>query len=205
MILEMEDWAELHWKCLCRFYMDFFQNNKKEIIKLCIAIAIVLLIVFIVNKYFFSLARIEGDSMDPALRDKDIIIIDKTIESEEYERFDIVAFEYMYNNKDVYVKRVIGLPNETIEIIDNVIYIDGERLSEFYGAFSDIESSPDIAGYLSDYPKTTLGPFQYFVIGDNRYVSDDSRNFGAISSESIIGKAVFRIWSFDAIGSLKYQ
>ncbi len=185
--------------------MDIIQNNKKELIKLGITIVVVLALIFLVNKFFFSLARIDGVSMEPALRDKDIVIVDKTIKAEEYERFDIVAFEYMYNNKDVYVKRVIGLPNETIKIEDNVIYINGERLEEYYGAFSNIEDSPDIAAHLSDYPETKLGPYQYFVIGDNRYVSDDSRNFGPIASDSILGKAIFRIWSFDGIGSLKYQ
>ncbi len=143
--------------------------------------------------------------MNPALCDKDIIIVDKTVKDEEYERFDIVAFEYMYDNSDIYVKRIIGLPNETIEIINNVIYINGEKLTEFYGVFSEIENSPDITNYFSDYPKTTLGVDEYFVIGDNRYVSDDSRNFGPITGDSILGKAIYRIWDFNSIGSLKYQ
>lgn len=161
--------------------------------------------IFIIQTYFFAFVKVSGDSMNPALNDGNIVIVDKTIEENEYERFDIVAFEYMYDNSDIYIKRIIGLPNETIEIIDNVIYIDGEKLSEYYGAFSDIESSPDIASYFSDYPKTKLGVDEYFVIGDNRYVSDDSRNFGAITADSILGKAIFRIWDFNSIGSLKYQ
>lgn len=185
--------------------MNFIRQNKKELIKLNIYIFIVLVFLFIVNKYFFSLVRVNGQSMNPALRDKDIIIVDKQIEEDEYERFDIIAFKYLYNNKDIYLKRIIGLPNETIEIINNEIFINGEKLEEFYGAFSNADDSPNLVDYLSDYPKTKLGVDQYFVIGDNRYVSDDSRNFGPITGDLIVGRAMFRIWSFDGVGSLKYQ
>lgn len=185
--------------------MDFFRDNKKEFIKLGISIVIVLSILFVINKCLVSLIKVNGDSMKPALNDKDIILIDKTVKEDEYERFDIIAFKYVYDNKDVYLKRIIGLPNETIEIINNVIYIDGERLNEFYGAFSDASESPDIISYLSDYPKTKLGKDEYFVIGDNRYVSDDSRNFGPVRKDLILGRAVFRIWDFNSFGSLKYQ
>ena len=185
--------------------MDFFRENKKELIKLLCYIIIVLGVIFVINKFFFSLVRVNGDSMDPALQDKDIIIVDKTVKSEEIERFDILAFKYVYDNKDIYLKRVIGMPNETIEIIDNEIYIDGEKLTEFYGAFSDPNDSPDIVGYFGDYPRTTLGVDEYFLIGDNRYVSDDSRNFGPVTEDLIVGKATFRIWNFNGIGSLEYQ
>lgn len=185
--------------------MDFFIENKKELTKLAVYIVLVLLVIFIINKFFFSLVRVNGESMQPALTDKDIIIVDKTIKEEEFERFDIVAFKYVYDNNDIYLKRIIGMPNETIEIIDNIIYIDGEKLNEFYGAFSNPSDSPDLMEYFEDYPKTTLGNNEYFVIGDNRYVSDDSRSFGPVERELIVGKATFRIWNFEGIGSLEYQ
>lgn len=185
--------------------MDFFRENKKEIIKLLCYIAIVLAVIFVINKFFFSIVRVNGSSMEPALQDNDIIIVDKTIETDELERFDIVAFKYVYDNKDIYLKRVIGMPGETIEIIDNRIYIDGEELVEFYGAFSDLNNSPDMVVYYGDYPETRLGADEYFVIGDNRYVSDDSRNFGPVTKDLIVGKATFRIWNINGIGSLEYQ
>lgn len=182
------------------------KENKKEIIKLFIYIAIVLAVIFVVNKFFFSLIKVSGESMNPSLRNNDIIIVDKgAYRDEEVNRFDIIAFKYMYNNKDIYLKRVIGLPGETVEIRHNEIYINDEKLNEYYGYFSDIDDSPDLKNYLSDYPKIVLGNDEYFVIGDNRYVSDDSRSFGAVKRELIIGKAVFRIWDFNGIGSLKYQ
>lgn len=185
--------------------MDFFNKNKKELIKLGIYIVIVLLIILIINKFLFSLVRVSGDSMNPALADRDVIVVDKTMDKEDFERFDIVAFKYMYDNKDMYLKRIIGLPGEIIEIIDNKIYIDGEVLTEFYGAFNDGESIYDVTVNFSNYPKTKLDVDEYFVLGDNRYVSDDSRNFGPITGDLIVGKAVFRIWDFNGIGSLKYQ
>lgn len=185
--------------------MDLIRQNKKELIKLSVYIIIVLAVIFIINKFFFALIKVNGESMNPALRNNDLLIVDKTVKEEEYQRFDIVAFEYIYNNKDIYLKRIIGLPNETIQIIDNEIYINDEKLEEYYGAFSNADDSPDIVAYLSDYPRTTLGVDEYFVIGDNRYVSDDSRNFGPITGDLFVGKAVFRIWSFDGVGSLKYQ
>lgn len=185
--------------------MNFLEENKKEIVKLIVYICIVLLIIFFINKFFFSLVRVNGESMDPALRDKDIIIVDKTIEEEEYSRFDIVAFKYVYDNRDIYLKRIIAMPNETIEIVDNIIYVNGEQLDEYYGVFSEVCDSPDIVGYFGDYPETTLGVDEYFVIGDNRYVSDDSRNFGPVTADLMVGKAVFRLWDWNGIGSLKYQ
>ncbi len=185
--------------------MNFLTENKKELVKLLCYIIIVLIIIFVINKFFFSIVRVNGESMAPALQDKDIIIVDKTFKAKELERFDIVAFKYVYDNKDIYLKRIIGMPGETIEIIDNKIYIDGEALTEFYGAFSNSSNNPDIAGYFTDYPLTTLGTDEYFVIGDNRYVSDDSRNFGPVTEELLVGRATFRIWNFNGIGSLEYQ
>jgi len=185
--------------------MDFLEENKKEIIKLIVYIGIVLCIIFIINKFFFSLVRVNGASMDPALGDNDIIIVDKTVKEEKYERFDIVAFKYVYDNKDIYLKRIIAMPNETVEIKDNVIYINGEELEEYYGVFSEIGDSPDIAHFLDDYPETKLGVDEYFVIGDNRYVSDDSRSFGPVTADLMVGRAVFRLWGWNKIGSLKYQ
>lgn len=185
--------------------MNFFNKNKKELIKLGIYIVVVLVVILIINKFFFSLVRVSGESMNPALSDKDVIVIDKTMDEEDWKRFDIVAFKYMYDKNDMYLKRIIGLPGETIEIIENTIYIDGKELTEFYGAFSDGDSVSDVAAHFSNYPKTKLGIDEYFVIGDNRYVSDDSRNFGPITGDLMVGKAIFRIWNFNGIGSLKNQ
>ena len=116
-------------------------------------------------------------------------------------RFDIVVFPVVRDGKEeYYIKRVIGLPGETVQIIDGYVYINGEKLDENYGA----EVMND-AGRAAE--PITLGDDEYFVLGDNRNRSDDSRyeNVENLKREKIVGRAWVRIWPFDRICVVRHQ
>ncbi len=109
-------------------------------------------------------------------------------------RFDIVVFRIPGEDKTYYIKRVIGLPGETVEIIDGMIYINGELLEEGYG-----NEPMQYSGLASD--PITLGEGEFFVLGDNRNDSTDSRfaSVGPVTSDQILGHAFLRIWPFSEI------
>jgi len=183
-------------------------NDKvKTAIKVTSFIAIIAIIAIIFITFFYAPMSIDGNSMNPSLKDGDIVIIDKISYSfSEPKRFDLVAFKYRYDYSQRYIKRIIGLPGETLYISNNDIYILDEdtgqysKLNEYYGIYEG-------NAMLTDMEPVTLGADEYFVLGDNRYDSDDSRSggVGLVKMDTIIGKAVFRLIPFNGIGSLEYQ
>jgi signal peptidase I len=154
-------------------------------------------------KCILSPIVVVGDSMYPALEAKDIIVVN-TIGNNfrNINRFDIVVFPYKYDNSVTYIKRVIGMPGDTIKIVDDVIYIDDKPLEEFYGYYDN-----SIESKYTNMSEITLSVDEYFVMGDNRNISIDSRSedVGIVNRDDILGVAIFRVWPFNSIGSLKYQ
>lgn len=187
--------------------MDGKRENRKKKFFSILYIAIIILIAVIINVFICSPLRIQGDSMNTALRDNDITLINKIgYRLDEPERFDIVVFRSKYDYNTKYVKRIIGLPGETIEIKNDDIYVDTKKLDEFYGIY-DESVDINIMDAMGNMEPIVLGEDEYFVLGDNRYHSDDSRStdVGFINKEDILGKVFFRLYPFDGIGSLKYQ
>lgn len=160
-------------------------------------------LVIILGTRFFVVqhVRVEGTSMVPTLVDDQHLLIEKlSYRFKDIERFDIVVFRPYYNEKDIfYVKRVIGLPGETVQIKDNTIFIDGKPLEENYS--EDFYTDGKMAT-----KKMQLGDNDYFVLGDNRDVSKDSRekDIGLLNRKSIIGRAWFGIYPLDTIGLIKH-
>lgn len=115
-------------------------------------------------------------------------------------RYDIIVFPYQYEDDTYFIKRIIGLPGETVQIVDGTIYIDGEVLQESYGR--EVMRSSGLAA-----DPITLGDDEYFVLGDNRNDSTDSRDpsVGKIKRDQIIGRAWVRIWPLSKIGILRHQ
>lgn len=168
--------------------------NKKDILSYIIIIVTVVLI----RTFIVTIVKVDGTSMYPTLNDNDLLILKKY--DKKIERFDIVVIKYQ---KSKLVKRVIGLPGETIKItttrvgsntVSN-IYINGEKLEENYG-YEPISN----AGLASE--EITLGSDEYFVIGDNRNNSSDSRVIGPIKSKNIVGVTKLRIFPINKIGKI---
>ncbi len=182
---------------------DSLGSKKKGIILVVSYIAAIILVVTLFNSFLFAPMKVIGDSMNPSLHGNDIVIINKiAYKIGDPERFDLVVFPYKYDKSTKYIKRIIGLPGETVEIKDSKIYINDELLDEYYGI---LDKDEDVK--YSNYGPVKLGEEDYFVLGDNRNHSDDSRSsdVGSIKREEIIGKACFRVLPFSSIGSLRLQ
>ncbi len=152
-------------------------------------------------RYVGQKTMVEGSSMAPTLEDDDHLLVDKlTYRFSEPERFDIVVFRYLHLENSYYIKRVIGLPGETVQIKDGIIYINGEPLEESYGL--ETMQNPGRAAQ-----PITLGADEYFVLGDNRNVSSDSRDpmVANVAREQIVGRAIFRLYPFDRMGTLGHK
>lgn len=179
------------------------KKSVKNVLLISIYIWSVLFLVYLMVSYVGRRIVVDGSSMEPALSNQDNVMIDKiTYSLREPERFDIIVVTFQYQPRITFIKRIIGLPGETVFINEEgFIYIDGELLSETYG----IERiTPENIG-LAAVP-ITLGENEYFVLGDNRNDSLDSRNpaIGNIKREDIVGKAWSRVWPLAKFGLLKH-
>lgn len=169
----------------------------KEVLSSSIYILVVLLLTFLIVKYVAVRTEVIGPSMEPTLYNEDNLIVQKfTYHFTDPERFDVVVFPFKHGERTYYIKRVIGLPGETVEIdSDGTIYIDGEVLEENYG--KEVITNPGLAA-----SPIHLGNNEYFVLGDNRNDSADSRDpsVGNVYRDDIVGKAWFRFFpNFEVI------
>ena len=176
----------------------------KEFLNTAIYLLCVLGAVWLVNTFVGQRTEVEGASMENTLHNGDNLIVDKlSYRFHDPERFDIIVFPFQYQANTYYIKRIIGLPGETVQIMeDGSIYINGEKLEESYGREV---IQPETIGRAAE--PIVLGEDEYFVMGDNRNNSSDSRTdiVGNIKREDIIGKAWLRIWPLSDFGVLKHQ
>lgn len=160
-------------------------------------IAVVCLFAFVAVWYFGQRVSTVGDSMSPVLRNGDVVLVNRIVyNATTPKRGDVIVFKPKGNENDhYYIKRIVGLPGETIEIIENRVYIDGERLEEDYET-----TNIDDVGAVDE--KLKLAGDEYFVLGDNREQSEDSRDadVGNVKREYIYGKAWFVITPGDEFG-----
>ena len=168
----------------------------KATVTFVICVAVAFLLAFLITKFVANHTTVQGKSMETTLQNGDNIIVENvSYLLGEPERFDIVVFKK--NDQDNYVKRIIGLPGERIQIKeDHKIYINESPVFDSY-CYEDMEE----AG-LAKKP-IILGDDEYFVLGDNRNYSEDSRKFGPIKRDQILGKAFYRILPFKRFGRLK--
>lgn len=174
---------------------------KREILSTAVYLLAVVAVTFLFVQFVGQRTHVNGDSMNVTLEDGDNLIVDKlSYRFKDPERFDIIVFPYQYQEKTYYIKRIIGMPGESVQIIDGMVYIDGEMLDESYG-----KEVMEYAGVASE--TIELGEDEYFVLGDNRNNSSDSRDpsVGNIHKDQIIGKAFLRIWPLNKFGILKHQ
>src|SRR5580693_3107761 len=158
-----------------------------------LAVAIGLALVIIV--FLYQPVKVEGTSMAPLLSDQERIFINKFVyRFEPIDRGDVVVFWYPLDHSKSFIKRVIGLPGETIEIRRGVVYVNGQTIPEPY--------VPPQYADVTDYGPTRVPQGCYFVMGDHRISSNDSRVFGPVANQFIYGRAVFAYWPVDHFGSL---
>ena len=206
-----QDWEEERLEEMLRALEKDEENEEKrgkqrnvlrEIISFLIYAAIIFGCTFLIITFVGQRTKVSGNSMYDTLEDGDNLILEKlSYRFHDPERFDVVVFRFAHAKNVYYIKRIIGLPGETIQIDDEGnIYIDGEVLQEHYGL-------ERIKNPGSAREPITLGEDEYFVLGDNRNDSTDSRDprVGNIKRDIIIGRAFVRIYPFDAIGFLKHQ
>jgi signal peptidase I len=158
-------------------------------------LAIALGLAIVVMIFLYQPVKVEGTSMYPLLSDQERIFINKFVyRFEPIERGDVVVFWYPLDRSKSFIKRVVGLPGETIEIRQGHVYINGEELADQYVP----------PGYLDGSNSTShrIPADSYFVMGDHRDSSNDSRVFGSVPRQFIYGKAVFAYWPVDHFGSL---
>ena len=173
-------------------------NEKlKEVLSMSIYLLGVLILSFLIIKFVGQRTQVNGPSMMNTLYDGDNLILNKiSYRFHEPERFDVVVFPFRDNSGKNYIKRVIGLPGETVQIDrEGTIYINGEILEESYGR--EIIKDP---GNAVD--PISLKSGEYFVLGDNRNSSSDSRfdEVGIVYRYEILGKAWLRIWPLSSFG-----
>ncbi len=186
-------------------YAEDYEEKKpgilREILGFLVYVAVVTGITFLIITFVGQRTYVSGSSMEKTLSHGDNLIVDKiTYRFSDPKRYDIIVFPFRYQEDVYYIKRIIGLPGETVQIRDGEIYIDGEILYESYGR--EVMKSAGLAA-----EPVTLGEDEYFVLGDNRNDSTDSRdpNVSLIHRDEIIGRAWIRIWPLDEIGVLKHQ
>jgi signal peptidase I len=153
--------------------------------------------IFLVT-YVASAYKIEGNSMERAIKDQERVIISRLGVKNNINRYDIVVLYKPDEPKKSIIKRVIALPGEIIEIRQGDVYIDGRRLPEPY-----LPGEKDIMFRSINMKPLRVQEDRYFVIGDNRTVSQDSRFFGPVPEKYIYGKTLLRYWPFSRFGKVE--
>jgi signal peptidase I len=158
-------------------------------------LAVSLGLAIVVMIFLYQPVKVEGTSMNPLLSDQERIFINKFIyRFEPIERGDVVVFWYPLDRSKSFIKRVVGLPGETVEIRMGRVYINGEDLTDQFVPSTYLDGS--------NYTPRKIPDSEYFVMGDHRDSSNDSRVFGPVQRPFIYGKAVFAYWPVDHFGSL---
>jgi signal peptidase I len=146
--------------------------------------------------FLYQPVRVEGTSMLPMLEDQDRLFINKfAYRFEEIHRGDVVVFLYPHDHNKSYIKRVIALPGDDLRIDHGMVWVNGRELREPYVPlkFEDDRSQPDMV----------IPPDEYFVMGDHRSISSDSRDFGPVPRDLIYGRAAFVYWPVDQAGVIR--
>jgi len=146
--------------------------------------------------FLYQPVKVEGTSMMPTLQDQERVFINKFVyKLEPIERGDVIVFRYPRDPAKSYIKRVVAIAGDHVQIQAGVVFVNGHRLREDYvpRMYEDVRS----------YPDTVVPPHSYFVLGDHRNLSNDSRDFGPVDEDFIYGKAVFGYWPVEKLGTLR--
>ena len=181
--------------------LQFFWDLLKVV---CVSLAIIIPVRYFLIQPFY----VKGASMEPSFYDHEYLIIDEiSYRFNDPSRGDIIVFKYPKDPSQYFIKRIIGLPGEVVDISDNRVYIHGADDNKQKFLLEENEYLPDENRTL-DSRKWSLGSVEYYVMGDNREYSLDSRRFGPVDSSLIIGRVWFRgwpFWRFTTFPEVQYQ
>jgi signal peptidase I len=168
--------------------MDFRAWLRDIFLSLLIATAVVV--------FLYQPVKVEGTSMLPQLVDEQRIFVNKFVyRFDKIERGDVVVFKLPEDPTRSYIKRVVGLPGETVEVLRGRVFVDGIP-------FDEDHVPPSYRDYTS-HPSLTVPPDEYYVLGDHRNTSKDSRSWGTVARPQITGKAVFAYWPIERFGTVR--
>jgi signal peptidase I len=146
--------------------------------------------------FLYQPVKVEGTSMMPTLEDQERVFINKFVyRLEPIQRGDVVVFRYPRDTSKSYIKRIIAVPGDRVQIEDGLVYVNGQQIAESY--------VPQMYEDVRSYPLTVVPRHCYFVLGDHRNLSNDSRDFGPVDERYIYGKAVFGYWPVAKLGKLQ--
>lgn len=156
---------------------------------------ILAVLIFLVIRVVVQNYRIQGQSMEPNFQDGQYLLVNKlAYRLGEYSRGDVIVFRYPNDPSKDYIKRVVGLPGDTVEIRDGVLYVNGEAANEPYNHFPMVRNiAPQ-----------TVEAGNLYVLGDNRPASSDTRSWGQLDQSFVIGKAWLAIWPFEDLGLVEH-
>ncbi len=195
--------ADFFGTIILRIMMDL-----DDILDLVVTGLITVAVCFVVTTFFFMPVRVDGTSMYPMIENKSIgfsSIISRRVS--EIERFDIVIIR-INEEKENLVKRVVGLPGETVWYVNDTLYVNGAPISEDFldPVYKQQQKNKwNREDFTGNTDVITLADDEYFCLGDNRIVSIDSRSYGPFKEEQILAKGIFVLWPFDHFGTPKYQ
>lgn len=168
----------------------------KEILDWVKTIVLALLITFFIKFFILDLTRIAGASMENTLFTDDLVVIEKISKNltRKYKVGDVIIFHSPIEEK-LYVKRIIGMPGDEVELRNGKFYVNGNQLDEPYYTTGNFTQSEGENHWI-------LGADEFFMVGDNRPKSNDSRKFGPVYEDNFVGKAFMRIWPLNKIKKL---
>jgi signal peptidase I len=178
-------------------------RNILEFIKIVI---ISLLIILPIRYFIIQPFYVKGASMEPTFHDHEYLIIDEiSYRFNDPKRGEVIVFRYPDNPQEYFIKRVIGLPGEKVEIINGEIFIYNRDNPEGFKLDEGLYLANNIKTYNTNEEPVELESGEYFVLGDNRYASKDSRTFGVLNKSFITGRVFLRGWPFNRFTVFKYS
>jgi signal peptidase I len=163
-------------------------------------VVIALLIVLPIRYFLFQPFFVRGQSMEPNFHNGDYLIIDEiSYQFRSPQRGEVIVFKYPNDPSQKYIKRIVGLPGETLEIVSGGVYVYQNGVPSKINEIAYLDANLQTQGSL----KITLDRSEYFVLGDNRPVSADSRSWGVLPEKYLIGRVAFRAWPFNILAKVE--
>jgi signal peptidase I len=178
----------------------------KNLFEFLKVVVISLLIILPIRYFIIQPFYVKGASMEPTFHDHEYLIIDEiSYRFNRPERGEVVVFRYPQNPQEYFIKRIIALPKEKVELIDGDIFIYNNDNPDGFKLDESLYLAENVKTYNTEDENIILGEDEYFVLGDNRYASKDSRTFGPLNKSFITGRVLLRGWPFSRFTVFKYS